>query len=147
MPDRDVVVDLQAAEEFLQRGRSATDVIKALAQNGFGDIAEKILQIQKLRISGDYLQTSAIVLPGGRVSSAINDPNDYRGPGTGYRLSPERASEINDIPQALDPQRIGVRKADTTPPLLEEVPEVYQRRTDFQPFRRANLDKFMKNLT
>ncbi|MBZ5546165.1 MAG: propanediol/glycerol family dehydratase large subunit [Acidobacteriia bacterium] len=123
MPDRDVVADLQAAEEFLQRGRSATDVIKALAQNGFGDIAEKILQIQKLRISGDYLQTSAIVLPGGRVSSAINDPNDYSGPGTGYRLSPERASEINDIPQALDPQRIGVRKADTTPPLLEEVGE------------------------
>jgi propanediol dehydratase large subunit len=123
MPDRDVVADLAAAEDFLQKGRNAIDIIKALARSGFGDIAEKILQIQKLRISGDYLQTSAIVLPGGRVRSAINDPNDYRGPGTGYRLSTERASEINDIPQALDPRRIGVRKADTLPPLLEEVGE------------------------
>ena len=123
MPDRNVVADLKAAEDFLKKGRSAIDVIKALARNGFGDIAEKILQIQKLRISGDYLQTSAIVLPEGRVSSAINDPNDYRGPGTGYRLSAERAAEINDIPQALDPRHIGVRKADTPPPLLEEVGE------------------------
>ena len=71
------------------------------------DIAEKILAVQKLRISGDYLQTSAIVLPGARVLSAVNDPNDYQGPGTGYRLSADRAAEIANIPQAIDPLTVG----------------------------------------
>jgi hypothetical protein len=107
MPERDVIADLEAAAEFLRRGVTGVDVIRALARQGFEDIAEKILAVQKLRISGDYLQTSAIVLPGARVLSAVNDANDYQGPGTGYRLSPERAGEIEDIPQALDPLTVG----------------------------------------
>jgi propanediol dehydratase large subunit len=108
MPDRDVVADLESAENFLKQGKTGLDAIKALAQCGFRDIAEKILAIQKLRVSGDYLQTSAIVLPGPRVLSAINDPNRYRGPGTGYSLSSERWQEICAIPQAMDPQQIGL---------------------------------------
>ncbi len=119
MPARDVVADLEAAEEFLRRGRNGVDVIRALAARGFRDIAEKILTIQKLRVSGDILQTSAIVLPGGRVLSAVNDPNDYSGPGTGYRLSGERQREIGDIPQALDPKTIGVRESGE--PILDEL--------------------------
>ena len=120
VPDRDVVADLQAAEDFLRQGRNGLDVIQALVQRGFQDIAEKILEIQKLRVSGDYLQTSAIVLPGSslfgvnrsaspllRVLSAVNDPNDYQGPGTGFRLGRERWQEIADIPQAQDPRKIG----------------------------------------
>ncbi len=107
LPDRDVVADLAAAEDFLRRGLNGVDVIRALARRGFRDIAEKILAVQRLRVSGDYLQTSAVVLPGGQVQSAINDPNDYRGPGTGYRLSAERSAEIADIPQAQDPRSIG----------------------------------------
>ena len=107
MPDRDVVADLAAAENFLRQGRNGLDIVKALARRGFRDIAEKILAIQKLRITGDYLQTSAVVLPGTRVLSAINDPNDYQGPGTGYRLSPERSAEIAAIPQAQDPRDVG----------------------------------------
>jgi hypothetical protein len=119
MPERDVVGDLEAAGEFLRRGRNGVDVIRALARRGFRDIAENILTVQRLRVSGDYLQTSALVLPGGRVLSAINDPNDYQGPGTGYRLSAERAAEIDAIPQALDPRAIGAEPAE--PPLrLEE---------------------------
>ena len=39
--------------------------------------------------------------------SAVNDANDYQGPGTGYRLSGARAAEIADIPQALDPLTVG----------------------------------------
>jgi len=120
MPERNVVADLEAAGEFLRRGRNGVDVIRALARRGFRDIAEKILTVQKLRVSGDYLQTSALVLPGGRVLSAINDPNDYQGPGTGYRLSAERAAEIDAIPQALDPRAIGAEPA--YPPLrLDEI--------------------------
>jgi hypothetical protein len=117
MPDRDVVADLTGADDFLSQGRSGIDVIRALACRGYRDIARKILDVQKLRISGDFLQTSAVVLPGPRVLSAVNDPNDYRGPGTGYQLSAGRKAEIDDIPQALDPKAIG----DTgCAPFLEE---------------------------
>ena len=107
MPERDVVADLEGAAAYLQRGFTGIDVIRALARQGFRDIAEKILAVQKLRISGDYLQTSAVLLPGSRVLSAVNDPNDYQGPGTGYRLDSRRAAEIYDIPQALDPRLVG----------------------------------------
>lgn len=104
LPDRDVVADLAAADDFLRQGKTGTAVIQALAANGFEDIAEKILGIQRLRISGDYLQTSAVISEGGKLLSAVNDPNDYRGPGTGYRLDPRRRQEIESIPQALDPR-------------------------------------------
>jgi propanediol dehydratase large subunit len=113
MPARNVVADLSAAEGFLRDGRNGADVIRALARRGYRDIAEKIFAIQKLRISGDYLQTSAVVLPGARVRSAINDPNEYAGPGTGYRLSPERKREIDAIPQALEPRDVGRAAQDT----------------------------------
>ena len=116
LPDRDVVADLAAAERFLRRELNGVDVIRALARRGYRDIAGKILTVQKLRVSGDYLQTSALVLPGGKVLSAINDPNDYQGPGTGYRLSAERRAEIADIPQARDPRALG---AVAEGPLLE----------------------------
>jgi hypothetical protein len=119
MPQRDVPADLEAATAFLERGGNALDVIRALARRGFDDIAEKILAIEKLRISGDFLQTSAVVLPGGRVLSAVNDPNDYRGPGTGYRLRPERLAEIVRIPQAVDPRSIGAAGAGEEPLLVE----------------------------
>jgi propanediol dehydratase large subunit len=107
MPDRDVVADLEAAERFLASGRNAMDVVRALAATGYEEIATKILAVQRLRISGDHLQTSAIVHPDGSVTSAINDANDYRGPGTGYQLSPERYEEICAIPQASNPQKVG----------------------------------------
>ena len=120
MPDRDVVADLDAASDFLRRGINGLDVIRALARQGFSDIAEKLLAIQKLRVSGDYLQTSAVVVPGARVLSAVNDPNDYRGPGTGYHLDMARAAEICDIPQALDPRCVGKVDRDSAQLALEE---------------------------
>ena len=83
------------------RGVSVIDVIKALAKRGFRDEAENLLRIVKLRVSGDYLQTSAVVRDG-RVLSAINDPNDYAGPGSGYRLSAERKRQIAGIRDVLD---------------------------------------------
>jgi propanediol dehydratase large subunit len=121
MPDRDVAADLAAADRLLADRRSAVDVIRALARAGFRDIAQKVLDIQKLRLSGDHLQTSAVALPGGRVVSAINDPNDYAGPGTGYRLTTERRAEIDDIVQALDPRSAGFDPS--APPILRELGE------------------------
>jgi len=117
MPERDVVADLEGAAAYLERGFTGIDIIRALARRGFRDIAEKILAVQKLRISGDYLQTSAVLLPGPRVLSAVNDANDYQGPGTGYRLDSQRAAEISDITQALDPRLVG--RTDEGADLLE----------------------------
>ena len=111
MPERDVVADLEAADRFVKERRNVLDVIGALARRGYREIAEKILAVQKLRISGDHLQTAAMVLPGPRVISAVNDPNDYRGPGTGYRLCPARQAEIDAIPQAADPRTVGTGEA------------------------------------
>ena len=45
----------------------------------------------RARLHGDYLQTAAIFDERhARASPALTDPNDYAGPGTGYRMSAER---------------------------------------------------------
>jgi propanediol dehydratase large subunit len=59
----------------------------------------------RLRLSRDYLQTSALIRDG-RVLSAVNDPNDYRGPGTGYRVGPERRVELGAIRDVLDEREV-----------------------------------------
>ena len=82
------------------RAITVVDVIKALDARGFRDEAENLLKLVKLRVSGDYLQTSALVR-NGRVLSAINDPNEYLGPGSGYRLSAARRDEIVAIRDVL----------------------------------------------
>ena len=86
MPDRDRAADVEAADELLARGVSGLDVAMALAERGFGDAAEAVLAMQRQRVSADYLQTAAIIDADGVVHSAVNDPNEYAGPGTGYRL-------------------------------------------------------------
>jgi len=106
VPERDTVQDTKAAQEMMQRGVTGLDVAKALAKRGFHDIANNVLGILKQRVSGDYLHTSAILDSNFNVVSAINDPNDYMGPGTGYQMSPERWAEVADIRQALRPEDI-----------------------------------------
>lgn len=106
MPDRNVVEDLRAADDLMKRGVTGIDVVKALAKGGFEDIAERVLNLLKQRISGDYLQTSAIIDENWNVISAVNDINDYQGPGTGYRISDERWEEIKNIPNAIRPEDI-----------------------------------------
>src|SRR6185369_7301162 len=76
---RDVV---PISESIKERAITVVDVIKALAGRGFTEEAENLLKLVRLRVSGDYLQTSALVRDG-NILSAINDPNDYLGPGTG----------------------------------------------------------------
>jgi propanediol dehydratase large subunit len=93
------------AEAIRSRGLTVIDAIRALAQRGFREEAENLLAMVRLRLSGDALQTSALVR-GGRVLSAINDPNDYAGPGTGYRLSPERRRAIVEIRDTLDEREV-----------------------------------------
>ena len=106
MPDRNVVEDLKAAGEMLTRGITGVDVVKALHKNGYLDVAQNVLNMLKQRVSGDYLHTSAIINKDFEVISAVNDLNDYSGPGTGYRISEERWEEIKDIPNAIKPDSI-----------------------------------------
>ncbi len=87
------------------RGITVLDVIRALAGTGFREEAENLLALVRLRLSGDYLQTSALVR-GGRVVSAVNDPNDYAGPGTGYRIGAARREEIAGIRDVLDEREV-----------------------------------------
>lgn len=104
MPQRNVVEDLKAAERILRDGISGFDVALILAKRGYRQTAERIFNMLKHRVAGDYLHTSAIINKDNVVISAVNDENDYMGPGTGYRLSPERWDEIKDIRQAISPQ-------------------------------------------
>jgi len=106
MPDRDVVADIKAAGEMMARGVTGIDVVKALAKSGFKDVAASVLGMLRQRISGDYLHTSSILDRNFRTISAVNDVNDYAGPGTGYRLSGARWEEIKNIPNAIDPQKM-----------------------------------------
>jgi propanediol dehydratase large subunit/glycerol dehydratase large subunit len=106
MPERDVVADLKAISEMMSRGTTGIDIVKALAKNGFSDVAAAVLGMLKQRISGDYLHTSAILTKDFKCVSAVNDVNDYAGPGTGYRISKDRWEVIKNIPNAIDPQSI-----------------------------------------
>jgi len=81
------------------------DVIRSLHRGGFTEEAENLLFLIKLRVSGDYLQTSAIVRDG-HVISAINDPNDYSGPGSGYRLTDQRREELVAIRDVLNREEV-----------------------------------------
>lgn len=104
MPVRDIVADLAAADTFLASERSVVDVVAALSKRGFTETAENLLMMGRQRVAGDYLQPAAIFDRTFTVQSAINDPNDYRGPGTGYRVSGARWDEIMNIRQSKSPR-------------------------------------------
>jgi propanediol dehydratase large subunit len=106
MPDRNVPEDLRAIEELMQRGTTAVDVVRALAKNGFNDVAESVLNMLKEKVTGDYLHTSAIFDENFNVVAAVNDLNDYKGPGTGYRLEGERWELLKNIPAAISPEDV-----------------------------------------
>lgn len=104
MPERDKVTDLRAATAFLEGDQTALDVIQTLDRRGFTEAAERLLEMLRQRVTGDYLQPAAIFDEGFRVRSALNDPNDYAGPGTGYRLEGRRWEALQDLAQAFDPR-------------------------------------------
>lgn len=106
MPERDLVEDIKAAEELMQKGITGIDIVKALKLKGFDDVAINLLKLMKLRVAGDHLHTSAILDKDFNVISAVNDRNDYRGPGTGYQISEERWSELSNIENAMDASKI-----------------------------------------
>ena len=78
------------------------DVVKALAESGYTELAENILNMLKQRVIGDYMHTAAILDEHFQVMSGVNTPNDYMGPGTGYRVSGKRWEEIKAIPHRIN---------------------------------------------
>ncbi len=114
MPARDVVADLAAADRFLAGDKTIVDVIHVLRERGFAQTAGALDEMLRQRALGDYLQPAAIFLSNLhanesegaslRVLSAITDPNDYTGPGTGYRVGGQRWHEMQRLPQQHSPR-------------------------------------------
>jgi propanediol dehydratase large subunit len=94
---RDVLEDLKGAQQVMDRNVTGLDLVKALDATGFSDVAENLLAVLRQRVSGDLLQTSAILTRDLEVLSAVNDANDYLGPDTGYRPSGARWEEMKRL--------------------------------------------------
>lgn len=106
MPKRNVVEDLKAVDDMMKRGITGVDVVLALHRGGFEDVGEAVYNLLKRRIAGDYLHTSAIFDEHFNVNSAVNNPNDYEGPGTGYRISDEEWELIKTMRHAISPESV-----------------------------------------
>ena len=99
IPAADLMLPLTASQRIMADGITMLDVITALAASGFTTEAQRCLDLLKARIAGDYLQTAAIFDEDMRPLSLVTDPNDYTGPGTGYRPTPVRQAQIDTIRQ------------------------------------------------
>jgi propanediol dehydratase large subunit len=97
--ETDTLAVLGAAQAIRHRGLTVVDIVAALDECGYQEYAERTLAFVRARLTGDYLQTSAIFDEQLSVLSLITDPNDYAGPGTGYVPSPARQAEIDAIRQ------------------------------------------------
>jgi propanediol dehydratase large subunit len=106
MPPRNKAEDMKAATTMMDKGTNGFDIVRILYENGFEEVAHRLMEMLKQRVIGDYLHTSAIFDEEFRVISAVNDRNDYMGPGTGYRLSDERWARLKEKYSALKPKDI-----------------------------------------
>ncbi|MEX2649053.1 MAG: propanediol/glycerol family dehydratase large subunit [Alphaproteobacteria bacterium] len=92
-------------EAMAARGIGLAEVIGALARRGFAIEAERLAAFARQRAAGDYLQTAAVIRDG-RVLSAVNDPNDYAGPGTGHVPSPARQAALARMRETWTRERV-----------------------------------------
>ena len=121
LPDRDRAADVIAGDRVLTERISGLDVARALAARGFTEAADAVFGMQLQKVAADYLQTSAIIASDGTVVSAVNDPNRYSGPGTGYRLEGERWEHLQRLPYTIDARLLGSGHALDNP--VEELGE------------------------
>src|SRR5215510_6646734 len=97
--ETDTLAVVAAAQAIRDGGITVVDVVAALDESGYEAEAERIMDMTRARLAGDYLQTSAIFDEELGVLSLVTDPNDYAGPGTGYEPSAQRLREIDAIRQ------------------------------------------------
>ena len=131
VPDRDRAADVAAGDRVVAERIGGLDVARELDRRGFSDVAAAILAMQRHRVAADYLQTAAVIDPDGVVRSAVNDPNRYAGPGSGYRLEGERWERLRDVPHAVGaPALAGEAAAHDGRPLLSETGTAAQGEQD-----------------
>jgi propanediol dehydratase large subunit len=116
--ETDTLAVVAAAQAIRDGGITVVDVVAALDETGYEDVAERILVMTAERLAGDYLQTSAIFDEDLRVLSLVTDPNDYAGPGTGFEPGPRRQAEIDAIRQARGVADLRAEQAASAVPLL-----------------------------
>jgi propanediol dehydratase large subunit len=119
--ETDTLAVLGAAHAIRQRGLTVVDIVAALDECGYSSEAERTMAFARARLSGDYLQTSAIFDEHLQVLSLVTDPNDYGGPGTGYEPSPERQRQIDAIRQARGVSDLRASQARFAVPMLAPV--------------------------
>src|SRR5439155_1556056 len=117
--ETDTLAVLAAAQAIRQRGLTVVDIVAALDECGYVHEAERTMAFARARLSGDYLQTSAIFDEQLGVLSLVTDPNDYAGPGTGYEPSPSRQAGIDAIRQARGVADLRAEQARFAVPMLE----------------------------
>ncbi len=100
-----------AGDRIMERGLTALDAVRALAAHGYEVEAERLMEMLRQRLLGDFLQTSAIFDEEMRVLSSLSDPNDYAGPGSGYRMSPDRRAEVARVRQVWSPEDLAAEQA------------------------------------
>jgi propanediol dehydratase large subunit len=100
-----------ASERIMRGGLTALDAVRALAERGYEIEAERVLEMIRQRLLGDILQTSAILDEELNVLSSLTDPNDYAGPGTGYRMSTERRGEVTRVRQIWSASHLAAEQA------------------------------------
>src|SRR6202020_3345159 len=100
-----------ASERIMDGGVTALDAVRALAAGGYEVEAERVLEMTRQRLLADVLQTSAILDEELNVLSWLTDPNDYAGPGTGYRMSPERRDEVARVRQVWLPSDLALEQS------------------------------------
>jgi len=99
VPAADLMAPLSASRLIRDGGITMLEVIDALSEAGYDVEAERMLAMLRERVRGDHLQTAAIFDEQMRVLSAVTDPNDYAGPGSGYVPTPQRQQEIDTVRQ------------------------------------------------
>ena len=98
--------NIRMSDEIIKRNLTIVDIIRGFAECGETEIAESLLKLVKQRTAGDYLQTAAVFDRNFNCISALNDSNDYAGPGTGYRVQPKRWEEIKALRNVKRPEDI-----------------------------------------
>src|SRR5215468_706996 len=116
--ETDTLAVVSPAHAIREGGLTVLDVVAALDESGYEAEAERIMDMTRARLAGDYLQTSAIFDEQLGVLSLVTDPNDYAGPGTGYEPSPQRLAEIDAIRQARGVEDLRAQQARFAVPLL-----------------------------